>query len=429
MNLKKELAWIFFVSRRFAFVDRKGVDAFTGFLSKLGICFGVMTLITVMSVMNGFQMEFIDAIMEISSYHIRVENVKDRNEFEKTLSGFQEIRSFTPFYETESIISSGKGRQSAALVRGVPCGIMETDSGFKKQMKMLQGSFDLHESGSIVLGSSLARSIGARLGQEINLLSIDGSSSTGIFSASEKLKVTGIFYCGYSDINAAYCFINIDDGEKFSGSSMEPVYGIKLKKTDSEQRMMKKLSDLFSGMNAVSWRDYNRSFFGALRIEKNMLFFMIILIFVVVAVNIFNSMRRIVYERRIEISIMNALGGNQDSIKRIFLMRGLITGLEGSIPGFLLGLLLSVNIKKIFLLISSVLYNVQLFTVMLLAPEYAENVIENPMYAVYAEIPARIFPGEVFFITVFGILAAFISSWVASREILNKPVSEVLHDE
>lgn len=73
LSIKSSLSWIFFVSRRFAKVDRKGASAVTTALASLGICFGVMTLITVISVMNGFQHSFIDVIMEISSYHIRVE--------------------------------------------------------------------------------------------------------------------------------------------------------------------------------------------------------------------------------------------------------------------------------------------------------------------------------------------------------------------
>ena len=74
-GLFSKLKWIHTVSSRFARVDRQGRSAVTSFLATLGICFGVMTLITVMSVMNGFQMNFIDAIMEVSSYHIRAEHV------------------------------------------------------------------------------------------------------------------------------------------------------------------------------------------------------------------------------------------------------------------------------------------------------------------------------------------------------------------
>ena len=94
------LKWIFFVSRRFSRVDRKGKSAVTTFLASLGICFGVMTLVTVISVMDGFQMSFIDSIMEVSSYHVRVSSFSDEKaEFEEfcRVSCKSRSRGFNPY--------------------------------------------------------------------------------------------------------------------------------------------------------------------------------------------------------------------------------------------------------------------------------------------------------------------------------------------
>ena len=128
----KGFGWVHFVSRRFSRVDRKGSSAVTTRLASLGICFGVMTLITVISVMNGFQRSFIDAILEVSSYHIRISNLnnlEDENlpEIEKKsengknsknenllrLNSFLEneksVVSFFPFYEAESLVLGRNG--------------------------------------------------------------------------------------------------------------------------------------------------------------------------------------------------------------------------------------------------------------------------------------------------------------------------------
>ena len=106
MNRKSffsKLRWIRTVSERFARVDRKGRSAVTSLLATLGICFGVMTLITVMSVMNGFQMNFIDAIMEVSSYHLRASAITEDKEAEfiELCRQNKNVLSVTPFYEAQ----------------------------------------------------------------------------------------------------------------------------------------------------------------------------------------------------------------------------------------------------------------------------------------------------------------------------------------
>ena len=150
--------WVLFVSRRFSRVDRKGRSAVTSFLASLGICFGVMTLITVISVMNGFQLSFIDAIMEISSYHVRVENVEE-SAFQSFCQTEPEIISATPFYEAQSLLVGESEKQGAALIRGVSKDQLALDQGFRKQIRILRGRFDLSSEDSIVIGSSLANSL------------------------------------------------------------------------------------------------------------------------------------------------------------------------------------------------------------------------------------------------------------------------------
>ena len=128
------LNWIFFIAKRFSLVDRKGNSSITTKISMLGICFGVMTLIVVMSVMNGFQMSFIDSIMEISSYHIRVTNVKDEElyDVEKFISNTDNVKVSVPILEAQCLMDSGK--QTAAFIRAVPENICKIDKGFAKEI-------------------------------------------------------------------------------------------------------------------------------------------------------------------------------------------------------------------------------------------------------------------------------------------------------
>ncbi|MBO5137696.1 MAG: ABC transporter permease [Spirochaetaceae bacterium] len=427
-----KLNWILFVARRFAQVDRSGRSAVTTFLASLSICFGVMTLIVVVSVMNGFQQGLIDSIMEISSAHIRVtpESSFDVAKFQEFCANPEnEIIVAEPFYEAQALMVGLNGRQSPALIRSVSPDIFKRDAGFAKELRMISGSFDLKNQNSIVLGSELARVLGVRLGDTVNLLALSGGSDVDLLSDNRLFTVSGIFTCGYSDINASYSFISLQAGEKLFGQNAPMFYNLKIKDVNGDSRVIFRLQQQVPELSAESWRSYNRSFFGALRIEKNLLMMLVLLIFVVVGVNIFNGMRRMVFERREEIAILSALGSKKTQVQLIFIIRGLLTGLFGAIPGLMLGLSLSVSMDTVFTIISKLAFYTQYFFVMITNPGMASFVRENPMYQVYARIPARVMPEEVVFITVFGVFSALVASWIASRNIQSLSVSEVLHDE
>ena len=425
------------MAKRFSLVDLKGAEAFTSKLSTLGICLGVMTLIIVISVMNGFQREFIDAIMEVSSYNLRAENLgaKERESFEKFAADENEIECAVAFTESESLLVSADGRQSAALVRAIETDVMEKDFGFAREAKIVRGAFDLRtmefsENGETlapcVLGITLARSLDVRVGDEVNFYATDsGNSLLEAFSRPQKFFVAGIFRTGYSDINSSYAFVALSSQiEKIENL----IYGIKTKNSAGEVALAKKIQLEFPAAKISLWKEYNRSFFSVLRIEKNMLMLLVVLIFVVVAINIFNSMRRIVFERRSEISTLSALGAKISSVKNIFIMRGFLIGLRGAIAGLVLGLFFCVNIKSVFTILSSALFYLQYFFMLIFSPQNAAALSENPMFAVYANIPARMYAHEIIFITLFGIFSAAFSAWAASCEILSTSISEVLHE-
>ena len=432
----KNLRWISAVSRRFARVDRKGRSAVTSTLATLGICFGVMTLTVVMSVMNGFQMSFIDAILEVSSYHIRAVDVPS-NEEPSLIAACKEnkyVSACVPFYEAQALMTGDKGGAVAVNVRAADESIYYEDPGFQKQLKMVSGSFDFSDADSIVLGSTLARNLGVRVGSTVNLLVMSGGSDVDLFSSDRIFTVRGIFSTGYAEINSGYAFVGTQAAERYFGSSAKKIWGIKLKKYDDDLRAVSSLNkqlDWSEGAKSqlISWRNFNRTFFGALRIEKNMLLFLVALIFVVVAINIYNGMRRLVFERRTEIAVLSALGARKSGIKSIFIMRGLIMGTVGALTGVVLGILISLNTDAVFLVAAKLMYGIQYLVTAITDRQNLQYVQVNSSYTLYATIPARVFPGEVAAITLFGIFSPLIASLAASRNVLKMTVSEVLHNE
>lgn len=421
--------WIFFVSQRLSRVDRKGRSAVTSFLASLGVCFGVMALIVSISVMNGFQMSFIDAIMEISSYHVRVKNVEDPVLFDDYCRENKKITATVPFYESQGLMASFNGKQSPVLIRALPENVMTYDKGFEKELKVYQGDFNLSGNDGIVLGHVLARNLGVRIGSKVNLMALSGGSDVNLFSANRVFTVRGIFYSGYEELNSTYAFINIKDGQKYFGKNCPLIYGIKISDSNKDSQMISSLKKNFPEADVDSWRSYNRSFFGALRMEKNMLFLLVFLIFVVVAINIYNGMRRMVYERREEIAVLSSFGARKNQIQDVFILRGFLTGFLGAIPGLLLGLLICVHMEDVFLFLSKAVYNIQYVSTLIFSPQNAGFVRENPMFKIYAQLPAKVFMGEALFITFFGIFSSLLSSWFASRGVLKFTVSEVLRNE
>lgn len=430
-GLVSNLRWITAISRRFARVDRKGRSAVTSALATLGICFGVMTLTVVMSVMNGFQMSFIDAILEVSSYHIRAVDVSENSEeaLIKECKGNKYISACVPFYEAQALMTGNKGGAVAVNVRAADSSIYYDDPGFKKQLKMLSGTFEFPDEDSIILGNTLARNLGLHVGSTVNLLVMSGGSDVELFSSDRIFTVSGIFTTGYGEINNSYAFVGTEAAAKYFGSSAKKIWGIKLKKYDGDLRALSALKKNLPEITFLSWRSFNRTFFGALRIEKNMLLLLVALIFVVVAINIYNGMRRLVFERRTEIAVLSALGAGKNGIKSIFIMRGLIMGALGAFAGVVLGILISLNTDLVFSGAAKLMYAIQYLITAITDHQNLQYVQVNSSYNLYASIPARIFPGEVVAITLFGIISPLAASFAASRNVLKMTVSEVLHNE
>lgn len=435
-NFFNSLRWISVVSRRFARVDRKGRSAVTSVLATLGICFGVMTLTVVMSVMNGFQMSFIDSILEVSSYHLRVINVapEQENALKAACETEKRIRACVPFYEAQALMTGEKGGAVAVNVRAADESIYYKDEGFKKELRMISGSFDFSETDSIILGSTLARNLGVRTGDTVNLLVMSGGSDVDLFSSDRLFTVRGIFTTGYAEINSACAFTGTAAAEKYFGASAKKIWGIKIKNYDKDLGVIASLKKQLglsdsSKTQIQSWRSFNKTFFGALRIEKNMLLLLVALIFVVVAINIYNGMRRLVFERRTEIAVLSALGARKGGIKSIFIMRGFIMGTVGALTGVVLGIIISLNTDVVFTLAAKLMYGIQYLITALTDRQNLQYVQINSSYNLYASIPARLFPGEVTAITLFGVFSPLIASWAASRNVLKLTVSEVLHNE
>jgi len=424
--------WVLFVASRYIFKGRSSSPV----LAILGIAVGVLALIVIIAVMNGFQLGFIESILEVSSYHLRVESFdQDKvNEIQETLLGISGVKAAVPFKEYQAIARGRRSSQQAVLVRGLGENTDEIDKAMMDRLDFEEGSFDISNKQDVLLGSELARRLGLSIGDEINVFSLTGILSQEDGSSFDGF-VTGIFRTGYYEYDCSWIFLNIENSS-FLQNECDLKIGIKLAnrfmdKTALEQAR-KKLSS-YEGIKLSSWRDYNRSFFGALRTEKLFMFILVGLIFIVVGLNIFQAQRRAVLQRREEIGLLRAVGGTQTEVRFVFVFDGAIIGLTGAFIGLIIGLAVALHIIGFFTLVESII-NWFIDIINILAGWLGIGMTGN--FAVFSpaifyikEIPSRILPHEIAIIFLFGFVSALAAAWFASRKASKIQPAEVLRYE
>jgi lipoprotein-releasing system permease protein len=440
--MRKNGKWVLYVAGRFGTADYRGRSALTSLLSALGIAFGVTALIVILSVMNGFQLGYIENILEVSSAHVRLTGSREDIDRIHSLPG---VRSVTVFSESQGLMQGKYARQEGVLLRAVPENILTVDRGFASRMQIPVGDFDISREGTVVLGYELAQMLSVKPGDTVSVIAVSGDSSTDLFPENAVLTVSGLYKTGYYAIDSTLAFVsartaaslagqpgvpNADQGPHDANQSAPVLAACKLDNPERDAEFLALVAERFPNVKAESWRSYNRAFFGALRVEKNMLFLLVILIFVVVTVNIYNGMRRAVYERREEISVLTALGGSPRLVRAIFIMNGLGIGLSGGVLGLLTGLLVSVRINSVFSLAEKVVNGANHFVSALLAlPQGQEFTIFSPEYFYLDKVPIRMLFPEVLFVFLFGVLSAAAAAWMASRSITRLKPAEVLRYE
>jgi lipoprotein-releasing system permease protein len=443
-------AWIGFVAARYVSRGRRNSPA--PVFSVLGIATGVLALTVIIAVMNGFQLGFIESILEISSGHIRVENFPSGQagaDLQNKIRALPDVASALPFIETSALIRGRLPGSRGAVIRGVPRDALENDPGLARELDIEDGSFDLDAPDSIVLGAELAKYLAVRAGDTVTLLSISrgafGSENSGDEAGSFQYTVTGIFRCGFYEYDLGWAYINIDKAAALVNREEwveKPVLEIKLKNRWQDRRGADAVRWFLDRAppsqdeppRVISWRDYNRAFFGALRTEKLMMFVLVGLIFVVVGLNIFQAQRRVVLERREEIGLLRALGASETAVRLVFVWDGFIVGLAGAGLGLLLGLLIAFHIPGFFSflerLVNFFIRCANAFTGLVGAdPGAGEFAIFSPQVFYIKEIPSRVVLHEVVLIVLFGFLSALLAAWFASGKASRTKPAEVLRYE
>ena len=354
-NLEKKIA--------FRYLKARKTDGFLNVISIfsfIGISLGVAVLIIVMSVMNGFRTELTSKIIGFNSHLIlKPYDTSIDKETKKKLSAIKEINYYLNSNNAEGIIID-QNLTKGVLLRGY------SSEDFKK-LEILKGnnfngSFSLEEN-SISLGAELAFSIGADIGDEINIISPKGIQTiVGNLPAQETFIISSIFESGMVEFDQSVAFVNLKKLESFFGIKSEtnfleiyvnePIYINKIKL---------KIENIFKEkFYIITWEDLNRSLFSALKVERNVMFIILFLIIIVGAFNIISGLTILVKNKTREIAILKSIGIQNNSIKKIFFLIGLIIGTTATFFGIFLGIIFSYNVEKIRSQLSEI-FNISLF--------------------------------------------------------------------
>ena len=360
-----------------------------------GIAIGVAILIIVMSVMNGFRTELINKILGFNPHIIVKPYSKKINQLKADdFSKSNKKISRTAFTFNGQGILINKENTTGILVRSY----IKNDINKIDLIRegIIDGSLNKFEKNTISIGHELAISLNLLLGDQITLMSTSNLQTPfGNLPLQEKFTISSIFSTGLAEFDHNVVFIPFENANSlFELSDLDIYLEIFLKKPDEFKLIKKEVQDIFSDHYVYSWADLNKSFFGALKVERNVMFIILTLIIIVAAFNIISGLTILVKNKTKEIAILRTLGVSKNSIAKIFFLTGFTIGLLATITGVIFGILFSFYIEEIRLLITNV-FNVTLF------PE--------EIYFL-SQMPSEINYAYIFIISFFSLLITFLAT-------------------
>lgn len=336
---------------------KEGFISVISAFSFIGIALGVATLIIVMAVMNGYEVELIKRILGING-HISVSSPYGKIEkYQELISGIEKIPGvkFVAPQVIGQAMATNKENASGVLVRG-----MEGEDLKKKPIMdsaIKSGSLNNYiEGNGIIIGTTLAQNLRAGVGSEVKLIAPSSDAIIiGTIPRMKTFKVVGIFDVGMYEYNSSTVFMQLSSAQKFfryyeSISDIE-IIAEKLSQVEiikSEIAAIQK-----EPLTIIDWSITHQNWINALKVERNVMFLILTLIIIVAAFNIISSLIMLVKEKTRSIAILRTVGMTKSSIIKIFILSGSVIGFVGTFLGAVIGVAFSLNIERIKLFLES----------------------------------------------------------------------------
>jgi len=340
--------------------------SFISWVSMLGICVGVAALITILSVMNGFEDELRSRLLSVASHATLTDNAAKLAAWPQLIAAAKRVPGIVgaaPYVEAQALLARETELQGA-MVRGVDPALEPEVSEISHSM--VEGRLDQLESGSrrMILGRVLAYQLGAAVGDSVTvMIPVSNGAAGELTPRMQSFTVSGIFEVGLQDHDSVLALVHLNDALALRGSSFEAarqnggVTGIRLKFADifAAPRLADAVAQaLGGGLRVSDWTCENASYFRAVRIEKTMMMLMLLLIVGVAAFNIVAALVMVVTDKRSDIAILRTLGARPGDILGAFVTQGVVIGWLGTALGVAVGLALALNVGTLAPLVQRV---------------------------------------------------------------------------
>ena len=338
--------------------------SFISLISLLGITLGMTALITVMSVMNGFQKEVRARILGVAS-HVQITSMHGKlSNWQLTAeeaSKHSAVEAAAPYVSAQGMLSHNQVVQGV-LVPGILPDMEDQVANFANTMASGQLDHLVPGEFGIVIGMELARTLGAFTGDKITLISPQGQvTPAGVLPRLKQFTVVGIFEIGHFEYDSGLVLIHMADAQKLYRMDNDEVSGVRLKLHDlfAAPQVVNELPALLTLDSFISdWTKQHANYFRAIQIEKRMLSLILALIIAVAAFNIVSTLVMAVTDKQSDIAILRTLGASPRSIMKIFIVQGTFIGVFGTILGVAGGMVLAYNVGEVVAFIEWLL-NVQ----------------------------------------------------------------------
>ena len=328
--------------------------------SIIGIALGMTALITVLSVMNGFQREIRTRILGVAS-HVQLSGPQGTLTRWSTVaaqaSRHEQVVAVAPFVAAQGLLTNGAAVRGA-FIRGVLPAEEDRVAEFGRHMR--SGSLNGLKPGeyNVVLGVELARALGAAQGDKVVLVAPQGQvTPAGIVPRLRQFTVVGIFGVDHYEYDSGLALVHLEDAQRLFRLD-DAVSGVRLKLKDLflATGVARELTrTLGPDIYASDWTQHHANFFRAVQIEKRMMFLIVFIIIFVAAFNIVSSLLMAVKDKQSDIAILRTLGAAPGSITKIFLIQGTLIGVAGTLLGLVGGISLALNVETVVPFIENVL--------------------------------------------------------------------------
>ena len=324
--------------------------------SFLGIMLGVAVLIIVMSVMNGFRSDLTEKIIGLNPHLIIQTNSTSVAQIKNNLK--KENFNFIETLSGEGIVLT-QNNAKGVIIKGIKKN--EKKQSFINK-KITKGSINDFLNGTIMIGAELAYNLNLNVGDKINLVSSSFISTPfGSIPKQENFNIAGIFDSGFYEFDQNLIYILISDAKSILNSSDDEIdLEIFLEDPFNAERYKKQIQKKDNKIAIFTWSDANKTFFNALKVERNVMFIILTLIIVVAAFNIISGLTILIRNKTKEIAIIRTLGLSKKSIIKSFFLTGFTIGLLATVSGIIFGIIFSFYIDNIRNFLSTI-FSINIF--------------------------------------------------------------------